>query len=166
MRRTLGVHLVKSAYGRWLPGDERGHWSSRWDAELGYVEPGRLHPGDPVRRRMAAEQMKHPPVLWGDEAMSAMVGALWACEAESDWSVAAMSVEPTHVHVLTTYSARDAEGTAKWLSQRMTKAVHAAGVVGPVFARGRWLQFVFDEGHWGRLVGYINRHRGAVAVHR
>ena len=51
MRQTLGYHIVISGYGLWLPGDERGHWSEAWDAELGFIEPHALHAGDPVRKR-------------------------------------------------------------------------------------------------------------------
>ncbi|MDY7107054.1 MAG: hypothetical protein SYC29_00300, partial [Planctomycetota bacterium] len=38
-RRTIGYHLVKSAYGQWLPGDEAGHWSTAWDERIGYLHP-------------------------------------------------------------------------------------------------------------------------------
>lgn len=82
MPKTLGYHLVKSAYGLWLPGDERGSWSEAWDEELGYIEPHTLHPGDPVRLRMAQERMKHPKVWWSPEIISAMVKSIEECAAE------------------------------------------------------------------------------------
>jgi hypothetical protein len=62
MGNTIGYHFVKSAYGLWLPGDERGSWSDAWDDQIGYCEPHTLHDGDPVRLRMAEERLKHPPV--------------------------------------------------------------------------------------------------------
>ena len=45
MANTLGYHYVKSTYGQWLPGDERGHWSTAWDAQIGFIEPHMLHRG-------------------------------------------------------------------------------------------------------------------------
>jgi hypothetical protein len=60
MAVTYGYHIVISGYGVWLPGDERGHWSTAWDEELGFIEPHTLHPGDPVRKRMALERQKQP----------------------------------------------------------------------------------------------------------
>ena len=33
MPNTLGFHYVKSGYGLWLPGDDRGHWSEAWGRE-------------------------------------------------------------------------------------------------------------------------------------
>jgi len=62
MPNTLGYHYVKSTYGQWLPGDDRGSWSEAWDERIGFIEPHMLHPGDPIRRRMAEERMKHDPV--------------------------------------------------------------------------------------------------------
>jgi hypothetical protein len=57
MPRTIGYHLVKSAYGLWLPGDDRGSWSDAWDDQIGYYEPHALHDGDPIRLRMAEERL-------------------------------------------------------------------------------------------------------------
>ncbi|MEO0514261.1 MAG: hypothetical protein AAF086_03065 [Planctomycetota bacterium] len=62
MPHTLGFHIVLSGFGLWLPGDARGHWSDAWDNQLGYHKPHHLHPGDPIRQRMAAERMQHSPV--------------------------------------------------------------------------------------------------------
>ena len=44
---TLGYHWVKSCFGLWLPGDDRGHWSEAWDDQIGFIEPHTLHDGDP-----------------------------------------------------------------------------------------------------------------------
>jgi len=49
MPRTLGYHYVKSGYGLWLPGDDRGSWSQACDEQIGFTEPHTLNPGDPVR---------------------------------------------------------------------------------------------------------------------
>lgn len=120
-RRTLGYHIVISGYGLWLPGDERGSWSQRSDDELGFIEPHMLHEGDPVRLRMAAERMKHPPMRLNQAMIDIVIDALASCAAESDWRIAAASIEPTHTHLLLTYTTRDIVGTEKWLKQRMTK---------------------------------------------
>lgn len=159
MPKTLGYHLVKSAYGLWLPGDERGSWSEAWDEELGYIEPHTLHPGDPVRLRMAQERMKHPKVRWSPEIIAAMVDSIEECAAESDWKIVAAAVENTHLHLQLTYSGMDIDRTAKWLAQRMTKSVHANTThTGPVFCKGRWCVFLFDESHWYNTVRYIEAH--------
>ena len=76
MPSTIGYHVVKTGYGLWLLGDERGSWSKAWDAKIGFVEPHTLHEGDPGRQRMAQERMSRLPVLLTDAMIDAVAGAL------------------------------------------------------------------------------------------
>lgn len=159
MKRTLGHHWVKSGHGLWLPGDSRGHWSEAYDAQIGFIEPHMLHDGDPVRLRMAQERMKHPPVRWTSEMIDVMVDVLGACERASPWTIAAAAIEPTHFHVLITASNLDINRTVKWIAQQMTKAIHQrTDHARPVFAKGNWCEFIFDQSHWINVISYIERH--------
>ena len=164
-RRTIGYHVVKTGYGLWLPGDEHGSWSSAWDEEIGYIEPHMLHTGDPVRRRMAEERLKHPPVRLTNAMMEVVTEVITECEQPSPWSVAAASIEPSHIHLLITTSPLDLARTAKWLAQQMTKAIHQrTDHRGPVWAKGAWKEFIFEGSHWSSAIRYIERHnerRGA-----
>ncbi len=159
MRRTIGYHVVVAGYGLWLPGDERDSWSTAWDERLGLIEPHMLHPGDPVRLRMSEERMKHPPVQLTPEMTSAVIEALADCAARSDWSVAAASVEATHIHLLLTYTERDIDNTVKWIKDRATKAVHRrTSHTGPVWCKGKWRSFIFEVELWQAAITYIERH--------
>jgi REP element-mobilizing transposase RayT len=161
MGSTLGYHLVKSGFGLWLPGDDRGSWSEAWDARIGFLEPHTLHPGDPVRHRMAEERMMHDPVQLSPEMIEAVVGAIQQCAADSagGFAVAAATIEPTHLHLLIPYTGRDIDKTARWLADRTTKAVHArTSHQGPVWCKGKWCSYVFDEAVWDTVVKYIERH--------
>jgi REP element-mobilizing transposase RayT len=159
MARTLGYHIVIPGYGLWLPGDERGHWPEAWDGELGFVEPHTLHAGDPVRRRMAGERQRHPPVKLDAAMQRAVIDALAECRDESDWQIAAASIEPTHTHLLLTYSERDIDHTVKWIKDRTTKSVHRETAhLGSVWCKGRWRSFVFDPQIWRNTQSYIERH--------
>jgi len=161
MRRTLGFHLVKSCYGLWLPGDERGHWSSAWDDQIGYIEPHMLHDGDPVRLRMAEERMKHPPTVLDEPMTCAIAEALDHCvhQSNGDLSIAAAAIHVTHMHLLLPYSARDIDRTAKWIADQTTKAVHRrTRHQGPVWGKGKWRVFVFDMDHWRNALRYIEQH--------
>lgn len=159
MANTIGYHLVKSGFGLWLPGDSRGHWSTAWDEEIGYIEPHKLHEGDPVRKRMAMERMKHPPTRLDVAMIGAVANAIGHCVGESDWAIVAAAIEPTHMHLLMTYTTRDVDKTAKWLAQRTTKAVHQeTPFAGPVWCEGKWLGFIFDIEHWASTRLYIERH--------
>jgi len=159
MPRTIGYHLVFSGYGLWLPGDSRGAWSEAWDAQIGFHEPHVLHPGDPVRPRIAQERMAHPPVRLDEEMIRAVESSLRDCEAQSEWRIFAASIEITHAHLLLTYTEREIDKTIKWLKDRTTKAVHeSTRHRGPVWCKGHWCGFVFDVLAWRNAVAYVERH--------
>jgi hypothetical protein len=104
---TIGYHIVFSAYGLWLPGDERTHWSDAWDEQIGFYEPHMLHPGDPIRKRMAQERMAHPRVVLDVRMVNAITEAIDECQRQSDWMVKAAAIEATHTHLLLSYTKRD-----------------------------------------------------------
>ncbi len=161
MAKTLGFHLVKSAYGQWLPGDEHGSWSEAWDEQISFFEPHQLHPGDPVRHRMAMERMKHDPVQLTEAMMDAVVDSIAHCIAVSagGLAVAAAAIGTTHFHLLIPYSTRNIENTAKWLADCATKAVHRnTEHVGPVWAKGKWRTYISEPSHWQNAMAYIERH--------
>lgn len=161
MIRTLGYHYVKSCYGLWLPGDDRGSWSEAWDSQIGYIEPHALHPGDPVRRRMAEERMKHPPVRLSTGMVDVVTAAIADCVADSagELTIVSAAIEQTHFHLLIPYSGRDIDKTAKWLADRTTKAIHASTThSGPVWCKGKWRSYIFDSSCWDNTVQYIERH--------
>ena len=161
MPRTLGYHLVKSCYGLWLPGDARGHWSDAWDEQIGFIEPHQLHPGDPVRLRMAQERMTHPPVKLTAAMTAAVVRGIGACVAKSNFGllVAAAAIDHTHFHLLLPYTGRDIDRTAAWIADQTTKEVHSATAhVGPIWGKSSWKVFVFTHEHWDAARCYIERH--------
>jgi REP element-mobilizing transposase RayT len=154
----IGYHIVRSAYGQWLPGDKRGSWSTAWDEDLGYIEPHTLHPGDSVRQRMAAERMLHEPVIFTPSMMRAARVALRRCDSASAWSIAALAIAPTHMHLLITHSGLDAHRTAKWIGQQLTRSIHASTRhSGPVWCRGHWCGYVYKVDHWHRAIDYIDQ---------
>jgi hypothetical protein len=161
MRKTLGYHYVKSTYGQWLPGDDRGSWSAGWDDQIGFLEPHMLSPGDPVRRRMAEERMKHDPVWLTEEMIAAVVGAVGDCviRSEGGLTIVAAAIEFTHMHLLIPYSGRDIHRTAKWLADQTTKAIHRGTTYrGPVWCKGKWCSYILDQEHWDSAREYIERH--------
>jgi len=161
MARTVGYHYVKSCYGLWLPGDDRGSWSDAWDEQIGFTEPHMLHEGDPVRVRMAEERMKHSPVRLSEEMKTAVAEAIADCVARSKGglSIVEASIDSTHVHLLIPYSGRDIDKTASWLADQTTKKVHRETChQGPVWCKGKWCSFVFEQAHWQNAVEYIQHH--------
>ncbi|MCH8151512.1 MAG: transposase [Planctomycetes bacterium] len=159
MPSTIGYHIVIAGYGLWLPGDDRGSWSEAWDEQIGYSQPHTVHDGDPVRKRMAQERMRHAPVRLDDAMIQIVVETVRRCESASDWSIAAASVEPTHSHLLLTYTRCDIDNTVKWIKDRTTKAIRReTNHQGPVWCKGKWRSFMFDDQVWSKTAAYIERH--------
>ena len=81
------------------------------------------------------------------------------CRAESDWRIAAASIEATHTHLLITYTERDINHTVKWLKNQLTKAIHRQTAhTGPVWCKGCWRAFVYEPAVWRNIRLYIERH--------
>ncbi len=159
MPRTIGYHIVLSGYGLWLPGDMRGHWSEAWDEQIGLIEPRTLHDGDPIRQRMAAERMQYNPMRLSSLMIDIVADVIDTCRAASAWDIAAASIEPTHTHLLMTYCQRNIDTTVKWIKGRTTKAIHRVTEHdGPVWCRGKWRSYIFDDGVWQNTLRYIERH--------
>jgi hypothetical protein len=159
LRRTIGYHIVKSGYGLWLPGDDRGYWSEAWDDQIGFYEPHMLHQADPIRLRMAEERMKYPPVKLSPEMVQIVVDQIGECARKSPWINVAASIESTHTHPLLTYSGLDIHNTCKWIADQTTKAGHRrTSYQGPIWGKGKWCSFIFHERHWRNAAAYIARH--------
>lgn len=168
MPGMLGYHLVKTCYGQWLPGDERGHWSTAWDAKNGHNAPHTLHEGDPVRQRMAKQRMTHPAVALDTSMAHCIAETLGDLIATSEGGlrIGAAAIEPTHMHLLLAATGRDIQRTARWLADQTTKAVHReTGHTGPVWAKGKWVACIDEPAYWQNVKAYIQRHNLRWGLH-
>ena len=108
---------------------------------------------------MAEERQKYPAVKLDAAMQAVVIETIGRCRAESDWRVAAASVEATHTHLLLTYTERDVDNTVKWFKDQATKAIHReTRHAGPVWCKGRWRSFLYDESVWRNTRAYIERH--------
>jgi len=120
-----------------------------------------------MRHRMAAERMQYPPVHWSPTTCKHLATTIKQCADQSSWNIAALAIEPTHLHLLITYAPLNLGRTCKWLTQQMTKTVHThTNHTGPVFAKGRWATYLFDDKHWKNAMHYIQNHPGAHDMHQ
>ncbi len=114
---------------------------------------------------MAEERQKHPPVRLDGAMQMVVADTIARCRGESDWRIAAGSIEATHTHLLITYTERDIDNTVKWLKDQMTKAIHRETPhTGPVWCKGRWRSYVFEPDVWRNTRLYIERHNGRRGV--
>lgn len=159
MPHTIGYHIVIAGYGLWLPGDERGSWSEAWDEKVGFLDHHTLNQGDPQRKRIALERMKHAPVCLNNMMIQTVKDTIVRCESQSDWVVTAASIEATHTHLLLTYTNNNIDNTVKWLKDQFVKAIHRyTQHDGPVWCKGKWRSYIFNDRVWDNTKSYIERH--------
>jgi REP element-mobilizing transposase RayT len=108
---------------------------------------------------MAEERRKHAPVRLDAVLQRVVAETIARCRAESDWRIAAASIESTHTHLLMTYTERDIDNTVKWLKDQMTKSIHRQTPhTGPVWCKGKWRSFIYEADVWRNTRLYIERH--------
>lgn len=118
----LGWHLIFSAYGFWLPNDERGSGSSRVRARHIYEVGGeatKVHtrqsvahrPHDVRMRRLAKEALKYPAVeLSGIQARAVACGIAAICP-KVELVVYACAIMPDHVHTVVATNRLDGDAS-------------------------------------------------------
>jgi REP element-mobilizing transposase RayT len=175
MGATVGIHLIWTTYGTWLPGDpsKPGHWSPLFDLYGRLRAAGhRLNLPDTVTFEVARSLMKEPAkVLSAEEqrivaevmgrqfsptAAPAKAGAM--CERVR---AMACAVEPTHVHLLTGPVHED---IGRFVG-RLKGTTSGALVKHPdnwgrtrIWTAGYWKVFLFDADALPTVAGYIESH--------
>ena len=106
----LAYHLIISAYGFWLPNDERGSWSEFVRAyELARFGPATkvttrrsvaAHQFDPARRASMRAALAHKPVIFTGIQAKAIASGFSDYINRSGLQVYACAVMPDHVHLV------------------------------------------------------------------
>lgn len=106
---TVGIHLIWTTYGSWLPGDSRGHWSPLFDFYGNLIERGgQLNRADLNTQERALERMKEEAKILTPEETAVVADTLGTLVHRPDESSAtihlpwvyAAAIEPNHVHLL------------------------------------------------------------------
>ncbi|MEM6333506.1 MAG: hypothetical protein AAF823_09240 [Planctomycetota bacterium] len=141
----LATMVTTTTYGTWLPGDVRG-----------YVEDGRVLPGDPFRANESKRIMRSGAVyLDEDEQDAALRGLIAACE-EFGYRLIAVSIESWHAHALLSHGGDSVTKVVGRLKNRMRQAIGR----GRVWAKGYDKRYCFSEAEVLTRRAYIQRHRG------
>lgn len=177
----LGWHLIFSAYGFWLPNDERGSGSSRVRAQHIYDAGGeatKVHttksvahrPHDARLRRVAKESLKYPAVqLSGVQARAAGRGIAAICP-KVELVVYACAIMPDHVHIVVAANRLDGDALIACLKKAATRGMNVEGLhpmrvhprangtlPSPWGARG-WKVMLFTEEQMGAAIRYVEEN--------
>lgn len=174
----LGVHLILSAYGFWLPNDPRGSWSDfvgSWEL-LRFGRATRIHTRasvahlshDRARRLTAKESLVFPVVSFtGVQALAVGQGFAQAVR-DGSYVINACSILPTHAHlVIRRHPTRSFQQIATHLKAAATRQLRerrldpmqeyskAGGKTPSVWGRKIWKVFIDDEAHFRNAVSYV-----------
>jgi hypothetical protein len=157
---TRGIHLIWTTYGTWLPGDDRGHWSSLFDLYGAIRERGgKLNTPDAVTRARAQAMMSEPPKRLDGDEVAVVAGELPLHLGTSPaWAAA---IEPNHVHLLVGSVWEDLDRYVGRLKGRTSSEVGALPRNADrrrVWTSGFWKVFLFDELAVAAVKQYIDAH--------
>jgi REP element-mobilizing transposase RayT len=160
---TVGIHLVWTSYGTWLPGDDRDHWSPLFDFYGRVIERGgQLNRADLVTEQAARELMTEPAKVLTAEERRVVAETLGTLVRGPGQPLAyAAAIEETHVHLLVGPVAEDiGKATGRF------KGKTSSAVLDLPTNRGRkrtwtgkyWKVFLFDEVAFYAVKLYIEEH--------
>ena len=145
MPNVLATFVTTTTYGTWLPGDLRG-----------YVQDGRILPGEPALLRHARSIMLgDPAILSPHERMLAFDALREACD-EFDYTLLDACVESWHVHFNVAHGADDIETTVGRLKNRIRQGIDR----GRIWTKGYWATALYDERELHTRRQYIASHFG------
>lgn len=173
---VIAYHLILSAYGFWLPNDERGSWSD-------FVRSYELYalgqatkvstrrsvadrPFDRAKRDVMKQSLSHEPVKFsGLQAKTIAEGF-----AELAYPIHACAIMPDHVHLIVGRHHLTIEKTCDQLKARATRRLlkagshpfadqpYAGGRLPTPWARKGWWVFIDDEQHLCNAIAYVEQN--------
>jgi REP element-mobilizing transposase RayT len=177
---VLASHLIMSAYGFWLPNDERGSWSEfvgAWEllrfGKATKTDDRRsraYRPFDPTLRRAAKAALKYPAVRFSGVQARAIARGFASQIERSGLAVFACSILPDHIHLVVKRHRYGVETIANQLKGAATRRldeedIHPlsahrtrSGRCPKAFSRGEWKVFLYCRQDILRAVSYVERN--------
>ena len=174
---VIAYHVILSAYGFWLPNDDRGSWSDfvrRYEL-LQFGDATKTNHRrsvadrhfDRAKREAARAALMFPPVvLTGAQAVVIAAAFADGCR-RSGFVILACAIMPDHVHLVIARHSYDVEQVVNRLKGAATRALAEAGVhpladhrdghgkVPSPWAQGLWKVFLNTPADVVRSGGYV-----------
>jgi REP element-mobilizing transposase RayT len=157
-------HLIWTTYGTWLHGDERGWYE--WGV-------GGRETGDPERESAARARMAGAAVTLTIAQRHLIEETIRRHCAVRGWTLHAVAVLDTHVHVVVTAD-RTATETANqfkaWCSRVLSDAAGLVTQVAKNAGRGRWFtegsgrRVIESESYLAQAIEYVLKHTAPASV--
>ena len=177
---VFAYHVIVSAYGFWLPNDERGSWSDFVRAyELLRFGPATKvdthrsvagRPFDRRRRDAAKAALRYPAVRFDGAQVAAIAAGFADGVARSGFVILACAIEPDHVHLVVARHEYDVEQVVNRLKGAATRELAAAGVhrlaghrttngtTPSPWAEGNWYVYLDSAADIERAIRYVENN--------
>jgi REP element-mobilizing transposase RayT len=157
---VLAYHVIVTAYGFWLPNDQRGSWSDfvrRWEllkfGPATKVETRRSvanRPFDPALRAAAKRALMYRPVIFDGYQALCIANAFADGVRRSGYVILACSILPDHVHLVIRRHSYHVEQVTNRLKGSATRFLTEAGLhpMRDQIAQGAPLPSPWASGLW------------------
>ena len=158
---AIAFFLTWTAYGSWLPGDDRG-----WVDGTGQV---RL--AEPLRKAVALRRMAEGIVLLDVDQRVAVEDAIVAHARLRGWHLHGVACRRQHVHVVVSAVSRSPHDVMQQFKSWATRKLEALAAGRGMRCRRRWWteggsrRRVFCDGDLAAVVAYVLECQGVPASH-
>jgi REP element-mobilizing transposase RayT len=152
----LAFFLTWTAYGSWLPGDDRGWVDGH----------GEVHGPEPQQQVLALRRMAEEAVVFDPLQRVAVEEAITAHCRVRGWHLHAVECRSQHVHVVVTAVDRAADDVMKQFKSWATRALKVITGARGLPSRTRWWteggsrRQIFCEGDLASVVSYVRECQG------
>jgi REP element-mobilizing transposase RayT len=177
----VAYHVVISAYGFWLPNEERGSFSDfvrKWDLFRNYGPATQVHtarsiadqPYDRKRREEARNSLKYPPVIFNGAQARAVARGFADQSQKCGYVLLAFAILREHAHFVIRPHFYDIDRVVNQLKGAATRRLLDEGLhpfanlrepngrLPQVWARNFWKVFLYDRDDVVRSTNYTNEN--------
>ena len=146
MAKTLGYMITWTTYGTWLQGDERG-----------YVKNGKIYPANKNLLQYNKKTQLQDAVKLSKVQQKIVQDAILKESALQGQRIYALSVMPTHVHLVAGYIPQPISKIVAYYKKSTRLALKAIGHNGRLWTKGYDKRFCFDEESLTRRIRYVDK---------
>ncbi len=177
----LASHVIVSAYGFWLPNEERGSWSDfvrkyeLWRdfgpaTKVDTTRSVAWKPFDWARRETARASLMYPRVVWTGVQARGIGRGFRTMVRKSGYDILALAIQPEHVHFVVRRFRYQVEQITNLLkgaasNQLIDEGIHpfqnTSGLDGTrpsMWSVGLWKVFLDSDEDVSRSIEYVNRN--------
>jgi REP element-mobilizing transposase RayT len=147
MAKTIAYMITWTTYGTWLQGDERG-----------FVKDGITHAGNEALVQSNQRNLKTKHIRLSPAHRQIVQKAILQKAEQLNQKISALSVSPTHVHILAEYIPILIGIVVRYYKNSAQVALRKIGFSGRIWTKGFDKRYCFDQKSLANRIDYVNEH--------